>query len=358
MMYRILILTVLAVWLILTLVGIGVVFRGDGEKSLAVPAPETEEPVEAQWQETEPPVPDSMEPTETSVTVPQEEIPLQTEIAEFHWKPTEETQPTESPRQDQPNQTFLPVPKSAVEAQSVEKSLPEEQRAVADPEPEIPEETATGLNAMDTGLDILRRCWLYTPTNPQQNMPLIVYLHGGSGKGDDLNLITAVDGFPSYLQSGSFGNLRAYVLIPQLPAEQKGWAEVSDQLYELIQNLLETRGIDRGNISLTGHSMGGTGTWSIGAAYPSLFARIAPLSGSVRSPESTAAKLSDTPVWAFVGSEDTIVPPESSEQTIGWLMELSDQAKITVLEGADHFSVPSLAYLDGERNLVGWLIGG
>lgn len=48
MMYRILILTVLAVWLILTLIGIGVVFRGDGEKSLAVPAPETEEPVEAQ----------------------------------------------------------------------------------------------------------------------------------------------------------------------------------------------------------------------------------------------------------------------------------------------------------------------
>lgn len=116
MMYRMLILTVLAVWLILTLVGIGVVFRGDGEKSLAVPAPETEEPVEAQWQETEPPVPDSMEPTETSVTVPQEEIPLQTETAEFHWKPTEETQPTEPPRQDQPNQTFLPVPKSAVEA--------------------------------------------------------------------------------------------------------------------------------------------------------------------------------------------------------------------------------------------------
>ena len=106
MMYRILILTVLAVWLILTLVGIGVVFRGDGEKSLAVPAPETEEPVEVQWQETEPPVPDSMEPTETSVTVPQEEIPLQTETAEFHWKPTEETQPTEPPRQDQPNQTF------------------------------------------------------------------------------------------------------------------------------------------------------------------------------------------------------------------------------------------------------------
>lgn len=28
--------------------------------------------------------------------------------------------------------------------------------------------------------------WLYTPKNPAEDMPLIVYLHGGSGKGNDL----------------------------------------------------------------------------------------------------------------------------------------------------------------------------
>ena len=44
--------------------------------------------------------------------------------------------------------------------------------------------------------------WLYTPSDPTENMPLIVYLHGGSGKGDDLELITAVDGFPKYLRGG------------------------------------------------------------------------------------------------------------------------------------------------------------
>lgn len=52
-------------------------------------------------------------------------------------------------------------------------------------------------------------------------MPLIVYLHGGSGKGDNLSLITSEDGFPKYLQSGELGDVRAYVLIPQLPSTQK-----------------------------------------------------------------------------------------------------------------------------------------
>ena len=30
-------------------------------------------------------------------------------------------------------------------------------------------------------------CWLYTPENAAKNMPLIVYLHGITGKGNDLD---------------------------------------------------------------------------------------------------------------------------------------------------------------------------
>ena len=33
-------------------------------------------------------------------------------------------------------------------------------------------------------------------------MPLILYLHGGSGKGDDLELVTQADSLPQYLQNG------------------------------------------------------------------------------------------------------------------------------------------------------------
>ena len=355
MMYRVLILTVAVIWLILVIAGIGMMVRTDGKRSLTAPEPETEEPVEAPWQQAEPADETETElPEQTEPTTRQETATVRTEPVPSPMEPVETTQIPEPTQQAKADQQSVPTPEPAAETAPLTDIAPAEAAAQTEP----PEEPAAGLNPMDTGLDILRQCWLYTPSHPTENMPLIVYLHGGSGKGDDLNLITAVDGFPRYLQSGSFGDLRAYVLIPQLPAGQKGWAEVSDQLYELIQSVVDDYGIDRGNISLTGHSMGGTGTWSIGGDYPALFARIAPLSGSVRTPESVAVKLRNTPVWAFVGSEDTIVPPESSEQTIGWLMELSDQAKITVLDGADHFSVPSLAYLDGSINLIGWLLGG
>ena len=224
-------------------------------------------------------------------------------------------------------------------------------------EPTEPTNTASSFKACDIGSDTVLQYWLYTPSNPTANMPLIVYLHGGSGKGNDLNLLTAADGFPKYLQSGLLGDVRAYVIMPQLPGAQKGWADAQEALYSLIQNTVSQYGVDPGNISLTGHSMGGTGTWNLAAAYPSLFARIAPLSGSVRDAADTAAVLRNIPVWAFVGSADTIVPPESSEEVVDHLLESNADASITVFDGADHFTVPQLTYLDSSINLMGWLIG-
>ena len=215
--------------------------------------------------------------------------------------------------------------------------------------------TACSINTSQLGTF---RYWLYTPSDPTENMPLIVYLHGGSGKGDDLNLITAVDGFPQYLQSGQLGDVRAYVVIPQLPSTQKGWVNAAESISELIDHTVSTYKINRNNISLTGHSMGGTGTWNLACTYPSLFARIAPLSGSIRNTPDIIDNLKNIPVRAFVGSADTIVPPDSSKEVIAALKAAGGSAEITVFDGADHFSVPSLTFLDTNIDLIGWLIGG
>ena len=215
--------------------------------------------------------------------------------------------------------------------------------------------TACSINTSQLGTF---RYWLYTPSDPTENMPLIVYLHGGSGQGDDLNLITAVDGFPQYLQSGQLGDVRAYVVIPQLPSTQKGWVNAAESISELIDHTVSTYKINKSNISLTGHSMGGTGTWNLACTYPSLFARIAPLSGIIRNTPDIIDNLKNIPVRAFVGSADTIVPPDSSKEVIAALKAAGGSAEITVFDGADHFSVPSLTFLDTNIDLIGWLIGG
>ena len=250
------------------------------------------------------------------------------------------------------------TPKQRTEEITENTEIPETpEESTEDTKPEDKPAAASSFRACSIKTNSLGelKYWLYTPSDPTENMPLIVYLHGGSGKGDDLELITAVDGFPKYLRDGQLGDVRAYVIIPQLPSSQKGWANGAAAVYELIQVTASKFGIDEENISLTGHSMGGTGTWNLALSYPTLFARIAPLSGSVRVQPEYIEKLKNIPVWAFVGSADTIVPPDSSMEFVAALKEAGGNAGITIFGDADHFTVPSLTYLDKDIDLISWL---
>lgn len=287
----------------------------------------------------------------TAITPQQEKL-----LSEIEWDVTEAYQePTESytDHNTAPDAADATWPPSCEETEITTESVAID----ANTQPQV--DSAAGMDAHTLTADGMgiRRYWLYTPSNATENLPLIVYLHGGSGKGDDLNQIISADGFPQYLHSGLLGDVRAYVLIPQLPEKQRGWTDVKDSLYRLIQSVVSEKHIHADNISLTGHSMGGTGTWGIASAFPSMFSRIAPLSGSIRKPANAAFDLKNIPIWAFVGGQDSIVPPDSSIETVKLLVNMGSDARITVLDEADHFEVPSLVYLDKSLDLIGWLIG-
>ena len=198
---------------------------------------------------------------------------------------------------------------------------------------------------------------LYTPASARPDMPLIVYLHGGHGKGDDLSVLINTDGFPQYLADGLLGEIPAYVLIPQLPADQRGWKPAAETLIQLIEQVCEKNSIDRSRISLTGHSMGGTGTWDLALMYPDIFSRIVPMSGSVDTAPETLAVLANTPVWAFVGEDDVVVKPESSEQFVAALERQNEGAQITIFPDTDHVGVPQKAWLEHGGELLNWLLG-
>ena len=181
----------------------------------------------------------------------------------------------------------------------------------------------------DTGLSY----WLYTPQSTGTPKTLVLYLHGGSGKGSDLNAVLEAESLPRFLQEGQLAP-DAYVVMPQL-------AVIKAQ-YPIART------------ALTGHSMGGTGCWDLAVARPEAFCAAAPLSGSVRLTEQNLTALQSLPVWAVVGSADTIVKPDASEQFIAALQEKNPNARLTVREGATHFDVPQ-AYLDSTLGLLDWL---
>lgn len=198
--------------------------------------------------------------------------------------------------------------------------------------------------------------WLFTPENAAEGMPLIIYLHGGSGKGDDIALLTE-NGFCEGVYNGEFDDVPAYILFPQLSSSYKGWSDAKRYVKQMIEFTVSKYGIDENRISLTGHSMGGTGTFTVAAAYPELFFRIAPMSGSIACTDENISALKNIPIWAFVGSEDKLVLPESSEKFISALNENGGSGKITILDGATHFDVPGLTYFDRETDVIGWLLG-
>lgn len=196
--------------------------------------------------------------------------------------------------------------------------------------------------------------YLYTPSNPTDNMPLIMYLHGGTNKKLSVESLLTTDGFPKYLYDGYYGNLRAYVVIPKLTNNYTGWADISDNLKNLIKSISTNYGIDTNKVSLTGHSMGGTGTYQVQVKLPNTFACIAPMSGSIRNTEENLNALSKTKIWAFVGTNDTIVDPTSTRTIIESLKNRGANVRLTEFDGTDHFDVPSLGYKNSE--FINWLV--
>lgn len=204
-----------------------------------------------------------------------------------------------------------------------------------------------------SGLD----CWLYTPKDAAAKMPLIVYLHGITGKGDDLDILLTSQGFIQWLADGTLGEIPAYVLIPQLPSDQKDWLVVKEAVVSAVREVATNYQIDSGNISLTGFSMGGAGVWDIAISHPELFHCIAPCSGGVRDNKDSLSALSNMKIWAFVGTEDTVVNPQPTIDFMEQLTQSNSQAVITKFDGAEHMDVPALAYLSKNIDLIYWLIG-
>lgn len=168
--------------------------------------------------------------------------------------------------------------------------------------------------------------WLYAPPGARDGLPLIVYLHGGSGRGDDLELVMEAESLPKFLRDGDLAP-SAYVVMPQLPSGETGWNGVTEGLAELIDAVVEECGADADRVSLTGHSMGGTGAFAVAAALPGRFSCVAPLSGSVRDSREMRAALADLPVWAIAGAQDFLAA----------LRAVNPDARYTEVEEAGHF---------------------
>lgn len=196
---------------------------------------------------------------------------------------------------------------------------------------------------------------LYTPADAKADMPLIVYLHGAGGRGDDLSLLTQSEGLPKLFSEGRVDDVPAYIVFPQLSSEFSDWVAARAELMSFIDAAVQRYGIDKNRVSLTGYSLGGTAVWRIAAYYPEVFSCIAPLSGSIKATDDTIARLKGLKIRAFVGSADDRILPEYSIDFVEAFKAAGGWAELTVFDGASHAQVPALTYTDPSIALLEWL---
>ncbi len=184
--------------------------------------------------------------------------------------------------------------------------------------------------------------------NTNAKLPLLIFLHGAGGVGDDINQIK---GKPTEIWNGirNFNKGPALVVAPQCLKQGKNGERgvwTPEDLNILLQHLKATLPVDERRIYLTGISMGGYGTWVWGAHNPEHFAAIAPIVGGIgrEGPkdvtpdlEQWAVNLAKIPVYAFVGALDKTVPPERSERMIAAIQKAGGkEAKLKVYPDEGH----------------------
>jgi hypothetical protein len=182
--------------------------------------------------------------------------------------------------------------------------------------------------------------------------PTIIFLHGGSSRGNDLKRVKA-NGIPDRIERGKA--LPFIVVAPQCPIDKR-WE--TDDWFGILYNEITARyRVDTNRIYLTGLSLGGSGTWYLAMKYPSTFAAIAPISGKTSHLQfimDSACTLAGLPIWIFHGTGDEIVDINETYQIAKKLDQCNVKYSLSTFEGYTHWQTQWEVY--GEDKIYSWFL--
>jgi len=163
--------------------------------------------------------------------------------------------------------------------------------------------------------DISVRHLIFLPdgySDSQERWPLLLYLHGGMGRGKNFKKLHWYP-VPRMILQGKY-KLPFIVLVPQCP-EGTMWSDMElIKVAELLKHIVESNRVDEARIYAVGYSMGGNGVLALANYIPDIFAAMASMSGM--SNVWWASNIKDIPVWFFHGVKDDRVPVRESDEMV------------------------------------------
>ena len=202
---------------------------------------------------------------------------------------------------------------------------------------------------------------LFKPStyDPQTNYPLVLFLHGAAGLGDDnARQFNGGNEVPPLALTAEDAQSRfpSFVLVPQCP-RGTSWSGFGKQPAEMVvatmatlQALQREFRIDTNRLYIVGVSMGGHGVWDTVAKFPRTFAAAVPICAA--SDVSLAPRIAPVPVWLFHGAEDPLVNVSNARQMLAALRKAGGYPRYTEYPGVGHDSYRNAFK---EPDLLPWL---
>ncbi|MBI4907586.1 MAG: prolyl oligopeptidase family serine peptidase [Acidobacteria bacterium] len=211
---------------------------------------------------------------------------------------------------------------------------------------------------------------LFRATGTAGKVPLVVYLHGSGGLGDDnRKQLAGGNLFGSHLWALPENQKKhpCFIVAPQTsfgwirydaertaggprPNPVAGFGLGARMVVEIVDALRKEFSIDEQRLYVMGNSMGGGGTWHLLAHRPGMFAAAIPVAGGKTSDD--VRNLVGVPLWNFHGDADETVPVEVSRERIAALRKAGGKPVHTEYPGVGH-NVNEWAF--SESAVVEWL---
>lgn len=149
--------------------------------------------------------------------------------------------------------------------------------------------------------------WLSEPEDTTGGKPAIIFLHGASLCGNDLQKVKRY-GTIDAVERGR--KIDAYVIAPQNPGGSWNPAKV----FNVLEYVESKHNIDTDRIYVVGMSLGGYGTLGFATSYPDKVAAAIAMCGGNTFKDSSP--LNEVPLWIIHGTGDRDVPVSRSDEVV------------------------------------------
>lgn len=164
-----------------------------------------------------------------------------------------------------------------------------------------------------------------------ERWPLILYLHGGSCRGEDISQMKRL-GLTAKVETDP--QFPFIVVSPQCHTGEI-WTDM-DALATILDTVASSHRVDPDRVYVTGHSMGGRGALYAAYKMPDRFAAVVSLA-PVFPITARGGKLAKLPLWLFHGPNDQFTPLKEVEELMRATEAAGGHAQLTVLPERDHY---------------------